>query len=153
MLLAAGELGTDEPDDDDDAAPAPPEPGASHAPGAGALAGLDRLAALAQQRQLESRPPDDLRRAFALWPEHLPILQLWTRVQTQWRQGFQGPTGFDWASLRAHPACASAPPEHREDWLAGLAVMEQAWLAERARLAEQQRKQQGQPGHGALSDG
>lgn len=36
-----------------------------------------------------------------LWPQNLPIVQLWLDLQTQWRVGFAGPTGLDYTAARA----------------------------------------------------
>lgn len=78
---------------------------------------------------------------FHLLPENVPVFQLWGQVQTQWRHGHAGPTGFDWQSLRQSPAVCRLPRRKRGGLLQGLEVMEQAWLQERARLAEQERAQ------------
>lgn len=66
----------------------------------------------------------------------MPALHLWGAMQSQWRHGFRGPTGLDWPGVRAHPAVLAIPPADREPLLQSLAVMEDAWLRERARLAE-----------------
>ena len=69
-------------------------------------------------------------------------------MQSQWVHGHNGPTGLNWASLRAHPAVREGlralEAGEREARLHGLAVMEQAWLAERARISAEQARQQGQ---------
>lgn len=41
---------------------------------------------------------------FWLWPECLPVWNLWGRLQTQWRySGMQGqPTGLDYAAVTAY---------------------------------------------------
>lgn len=31
-----------------------------------------------------------------LWPENWPAIRLFTQVATQWRMGFNGPTGLDY---------------------------------------------------------
>lgn len=138
MLLAAGELdfATHDPDDD---------PHMQHEPAtaedARLLTGLARLAALARERGA----PAAERLEFCLLPEHVPVLQLWGELQTQWTHGPQGPTGFNWASLRAHPAVGQLPRAQRPELLDGIATMERAWLGERARqreAAQQAQKQQ-----------
>lgn len=74
---------------------------------------------------------------FHLWPEHVPALGLWGAVQTQWRQGFGGPTGLDYAGVRASPAFCSLPRRRRERVFGELCIMERATLAE---WAEQRRR-------------
>lgn len=78
---------------------------------------------------------------FHLLRCNLPVLRLWGLVQTQWVHGMAGPTGFNWPSLRSHPAVARIPRGRREALLEGLADMEGAWLAERARIAAEKRNQ------------
>lgn len=100
--------------------------------------GLGRLAALARARGFAA---DDERPVFHLLPENVPVFHLWGEVQGQWVHGMAGPTGFNWSSLREHPAIARIPRGRRKQLLAGLADMEGAWLAERARIAAQKRDQ------------
>lgn len=69
-----------------------------------------------------------------LLPENVPVLRLWSAVQTQWAHGPMGPTGFQWHSLRSHPDVRAIPSAEREPLLLGLAVMERAWLAQRHRM-------------------
>lgn len=69
------------------------------------------------------------------------MLRLWGRVQSQWVHGMAGPTGFNWVSLRQHPAVTSVPKCRREKLLQGLAEMEAAWLIERNRIAAEKRSQ------------
>jgi hypothetical protein len=83
----------------------------------------------------------DIRPEFHLLPENVPVLQLWGAVQTQWVHGMSGPTGLNWNSLRQHPAVACIPRGRREGLLQGLADMESAWLAERARIASEKHNQ------------
>ncbi|MCV2423408.1 DUF1799 domain-containing protein [Paucibacter sp. DJ4R-1] len=104
-----------------------------------ALRGLDRLAALARQRGAPAAQKPE----FCLLTENLPVLQLWGELQTQWAHGPMGPTGFNWASLRAHPATGQVPRAQRAEVLGGIATMERAWLTERARLREAAHKEQG----------
>ncbi len=35
-----------------------------------------------------------------IWPENLPAWGFWLRVQTQWRVGFSGKSGLDYAGVR-----------------------------------------------------
>ena len=43
--------------------------------------------------------PDDS--IVCLWPENVRAWGLWLRLQTQWRVGFDGKTGLDYAGVRA----------------------------------------------------
>lgn len=92
------------------------------------LKGFARLGALARAR---SAAPVE-RPEFHLLPDNVPVFQLWGEVQSQWAHGPMGPTGFNWHSLRAHPAVRRVPAAQREDLLQGVADMESAWLGARA---------------------
>ena len=67
---------------------------------------------------------------FYLWLEHVPALKLWGGVQTQWRHGFHGPTGLDYAGVRASPAWRQLRQRERERAFADVCVIERAWLVE-----------------------
>ncbi len=101
--------------------------------------GLARLAALAREGRIQPVAGEE----FHLRPDCLPAFGLWTAVQTQWRHGFAGPTGLDYAGVRASPAYRRIPPQDRAEVFEDLCVMERAWLARRAELAEAQRSKQG----------
>lgn len=77
----------------------------------------------------------DGRQEFCLLPENVPVLRLWGDLQSQWVHGMSGPTGFNWASVREHPSVGCIPRRRRARYLDGIAEMEGAWLAERARIA------------------
>lgn len=71
-----------------------------------------------------------------LWPENLLAWQCWMAVQTQWRVGMGGPTGLDYAGVRAFLDLAGLRKKDRLEVFAGLAAMERATLevwAERSR--------------------
>ena len=36
---------------------------------------------------------------FAIWPEHLEVLEMFLRCQTQWRSGPNGVIGLDYSVL------------------------------------------------------
>lgn len=91
---------------------------------------MARLAALARR---VAAPPVE-RPEFVLLRENVPVLRLWSAVQTQWAHGPFGPTGFNWQSLRAHPDVRSISAHERPALLQGVAVMERAWLAQRHRM-------------------
>lgn len=67
----------------------------------------------------------------------MAVLRLWGGVQTQWRHGFAGPTGLDYAGVRASPAWHAAPLRRRERLFAELVVMERAALVEWGRMARE----------------
>lgn len=78
-----------------------------------------------------------LHEPYYLWPEHVPALQLWSAVQTQWRVGMAGATGLDYAGVRASPAFARLrPPRRAERIFAELCLMERATLDEWAQRRE-----------------
>jgi hypothetical protein len=65
---------------------------------------------------------------FHLYPEHQAALWLWLAVQTQWREGFSGPTGLDYAGVESHlRVCGIRGADRRERW-AELQTMERAAL-------------------------
>lgn len=70
---------------------------------------------------------------FHLWPEHVPALELWGAVQTQWRHGFAGPVGLDYAGVEAALRLQSTPRSERGERFAELRIMERAALEEWAR--------------------
>jgi hypothetical protein len=73
---------------------------------------------------------------FHLWPEHEAALLLWLAVQSQWRHGWNGPTGLDYAGIRAAPAFHRLARVTREAVFADVCVMERgalgAWAEDRA---------------------
>ena len=76
------------------------------------------------------RDGDDSARVFYLWPEHLPALELWFKVQTQWRVGHAGATGLDYAGVEAAMRLLAKAPRRRRQLFRDLQVMERATLAE-----------------------
>lgn len=45
------------------------------------------------------RPEDFGNEAFEIWPENEESILLFSSLSTQWRVGFNGPTGFDYNVL------------------------------------------------------
>ena len=78
-------------------------------------------------------------RVFHLWPEHEPALHLWHLVCTQWREGFGGRTGLDYASVQCVLRDEGLRGKQRRERFAELRVMEFAALAAWA----EQRKRKG----------
>lgn len=111
-LLARGEL--DSPHDD-----APPDPQS------------EALAAFGLRLEREAESVSE----FYLWTEHRPALELWLRVQTQWRVGHAGATGLDYTGVEA--ALRVLAPRKRRQLFRDLQVMERAtlneWAAQRER--------------------
>ncbi len=61
---------------------------------------------------------------LAIWPDNLPALSLFSSLSTQWRIGFNGPTGLDYGVLPTVLRLQGIP---RSDWPAmfdDLRVME-----------------------------
>ena len=67
---------------------------------------------------------------FYLWPEHVSTLELWFRVQTQWRFGMAGPTGLDYAGVESAMRLLSLPLRKRRALFNNLRTMERATLHE-----------------------
>ena len=63
---------------------------------------------------------------FAVWEENWETLQMFLRMQTQWRIGFSGPTGLDYAALEW--LCKLYPVEDPAFLFEGLQLMEAAAL-------------------------
>jgi hypothetical protein len=63
---------------------------------------------------------------FEVWPENAEPLQIFMRLQTQWRYGPVGPVGLDYAGVQAafDMMCFKPTPSFFED----LQVMEAAAL-------------------------
>lgn len=114
------------------------------------MASPDELAALAESLGVK-RPrqaiawqpapaaaPADVQ-VFRLWPEHEAALNLYYAVRTQWRVGVSGPTGLDYAGVRAAPAFRRLGPR-REQVFEDLCAIERGWLEEHARQLQQARQ-------------
>lgn len=91
--------------------------------------------------ELEGKTPERRQPEFWLWPENVPVWQLWQAVQTQWRIGMAGATGLDYAGVEAlvrmrRLSSRAEMPELIE----GLQTMEVATLDEWARKAERKAK-------------
>jgi hypothetical protein len=132
-LLARGELDvttdhTESPDDEQDAA----------------------LAAFGLQLADDDRTRD---RTFCLWPEHRRVLDLWFRVQTQWRVGMAGPTGLDYQGVEAAIRMSRlAGPRRVPVLLADLQIMERAALAAWAEMRTEKPASRGRS-RGGLTHG
>lgn len=65
---------------------------------------------------------------FEVWPENWPALQMFLRVQTQWRVGMNGLIGLDYGAVAWLLSLYSETDQHRE-LLEALQIMEGAVLA------------------------
>ena len=63
-----------------------------------------------------------------LWPENLRAWRLWLQVQTQWRVGFNGKTGLDYAGVQACMELRRVPRRQRGRLFEQLHAMELAAL-------------------------
>lgn len=84
----------------------------------------------------DSAPPDSAPAVFYLWPESIPLWNLWHRVQTQWRIGLAGREGLDYAGLSAYlHEVARIKPRHFDATFSALQAMERvaldAWASQR----------------------
>ena len=53
---------------------------------------------------------------YAVWPENMPAIRLFTTLQTQWRVGMSGPTGLDYNVLFARMRQLKLTGQDRE-WM------------------------------------
>lgn len=85
--------------------------------------------ALAALGLVPDRPVERAPEEFHLWPECLPVFDLWLAVQTQWRMGMQGPTGLDYAGVEAVMRHGPRlPPRRRRERFELLRAMERTAL-------------------------
>lgn len=71
---------------------------------------------------------DPASKDFEVWPENWPALQMFLRVQTQWRVGMNGLIGLDYGAVAWLLSLYSETDQHRE-LLEALQIMEGAVLA------------------------
>ena len=86
---------------------------------------------------------------FHLWPEHQDAFALFVQCRTQWRAGFGGATGLDYAGVEALIRMRRLVPRPRlPDVLGELQVLEAETLQEwgRQRQAAEQRTRRRAPG-------
>ena len=57
----------------------------------------DDAAAFGLELQDLPPPPDE---DFGIWPENWPVVEMFLRVQTQWRTTMSGVIGLDYAAVR-----------------------------------------------------
>lgn len=71
---------------------------------------------------------DPASKDFEVWPENWPALQMFLRVQTQWRVEMNGLIGLDYGAVAWLLSLYSETDQHRE-LLEALQIMEGAVLA------------------------
>ncbi len=83
---------------------------------------------------LYASEPIVLEDTFALWPENLPIFNLYQSLQTQWRVKDNGSrSGLDYAGVMAAMSMQGVRKKDQADMFAGLQVMEYEALVEWAK--------------------
>jgi hypothetical protein len=69
--------------------------------------------------------PDEFEEiAVNVWPENVAVLNVFLSMWTQWRVGFSGPYGLDYAALPAVMDITNVPTVDRADIFESLRVME-----------------------------
>ena len=99
---------------------------------------LDALRAfgVVPDKPLEAREESGI---FYLWPEHLSALSLWRDVQTQWRVGWNGRTGLDYAGVRFCLDLAGLCGDELRQRFEELQIMERAALLAWSEMREARR--------------
>lgn len=59
-----------------------------------------------------------------IWPEHLAVVRIFVRLDTQWRAGMSGPIGLDYNAAYPLIDRATTTPEDWSDMLDDLRVLE-----------------------------
>lgn len=76
---------------------------------------------------VEDFPPHE---NVELWPENWPAIQLFTRLQTQWRVGFAGAVGLDYLVFFHEMDRMGLDTEAYDELLAQIRVIESTALDE-----------------------
>ena len=63
---------------------------------------------------------------LGVWPENWPIVNLFSRLSTQWRVGFSGPTGLDYGAAWLLIDRMRLPDAEADEMFDGVQVMERA---------------------------
>ncbi len=72
-----------------------------------------------------------------VWPENWPSVQFFIRISTQWRHGFSGPTGLDYAATLATLRELHDDQDERRRIFDDVQVMERVALVTLAERREQ----------------
>jgi hypothetical protein len=72
--------------------------------------------------------PEPVSEDFEVWQENVDSLQWFHRLWSQWRHGFAGRTGLDYAVLPSMFELYEVPSERRRELFDDLQLMEDATL-------------------------
>lgn len=81
-----------------------------------------------------STPPTEV------WPDNVESHNVFVAMSSQWRAGFNGATGLDYAALPEVWRRCRVPPARRDEVFDDLRTMEDAALKEMRRRSNAQRK-------------
>lgn len=76
---------------------------------------LDADALALGLRIVRAEAPADEVRTYYLWPETFPAWRFFMECDTQWRHGFEGPTGLAWEAVQVR--MDRLVPRKRQRWL------------------------------------
>jgi hypothetical protein len=81
--------------------------------------------------QIDDDDSCDSEQTYYIWPECIPVWNVWHRLQTQWRIGMQGREGLDYVSVIAYLRdVARIKTRDFAETFACLQAMERACLVE-----------------------
>lgn len=72
--------------------------------------------------------PSDVFYEVDVWPEHQTALELFAAMMTQWRTGFNGPTGLDYSAVPVVMEMHGVPDCDRRQRFEEIRTMERAAL-------------------------
>jgi len=101
----------------------------------------DALAAFGLE--LEGAVPRERGPVFYLWPEHVPAWNFFCACRTQWRHGFEGPTGLDYAGVECLMDQFSLPRRRRLKLWPLVRAAESGYLQGLSERREAEREKQG----------
>jgi hypothetical protein len=88
----------------------------------------ERLPSAEELKGTGQVPEDYAMDPVHVWPENLQAVRLFDQLRTQWRHGFGGPTGLDYAAVMLMLEFAAVPQPERPALFADLQVLEAAAL-------------------------
>jgi hypothetical protein len=74
---------------------------------------------------------------FFLWPEHVEPYMLFASLRSQFRHGFNGPTGMDYGAVLAHMHAVRIPKRKFDAMYEAVRIMEQGALIGFAELRQE----------------
>lgn len=63
-----------------------------------------------------------------IWPDNMMAVGVFVAVSTQWRMGFNGPTGLDYSGVESAMRMAGVPRREWADTFESIRIMEDAAL-------------------------